>query len=183
MSLLRKLNFLILFAGLGLFISCEKETNVESCTDGFQNQGETGVDCGGPCAPCSGQSGPLYFYAMVEDSSNFYTNVQVQKVADTFNFLAVNSYAELRFGIYFIPNHDATQDSALMVPNSASVEIGAAVFDQPVFIAAEEQIGAIMVEDPGTNLLEGNFTFMVMNASGNDTINVSNGQFNDVTYE
>ena len=24
-----------------------------SCNDGIQNQGETGVDCGGPCAPCS----------------------------------------------------------------------------------------------------------------------------------
>jgi len=23
-----------------------------SCSDGIQNQGETGVDCGGPCAPC-----------------------------------------------------------------------------------------------------------------------------------
>lgn len=25
-----------------------------SCSDGIQNQGETGVDCGGPCAACSG---------------------------------------------------------------------------------------------------------------------------------
>ncbi|MDQ3017295.1 MAG: GEVED domain-containing protein [Bacteroidota bacterium] len=24
----------------------------QSCTDGIQNQGETGIDCGGPCAPC-----------------------------------------------------------------------------------------------------------------------------------
>ncbi len=24
-----------------------------TCSDGIQNQGETGVDCGGPCAPCS----------------------------------------------------------------------------------------------------------------------------------
>ncbi|MBN2014301.1 MAG: hypothetical protein JW778_03895 [Candidatus Altiarchaeota archaeon] len=24
-----------------------------SCSDGIQNQGETGIDCGGPCAPCS----------------------------------------------------------------------------------------------------------------------------------
>jgi len=24
-----------------------------TCNDGIQNQGETGVDCGGPCAPCS----------------------------------------------------------------------------------------------------------------------------------
>jgi hypothetical protein len=27
-----------------------------TCTDGIQNQGETGIDCGGPCAPCP--SGP-----------------------------------------------------------------------------------------------------------------------------
>lgn len=25
-----------------------------TCSDGVQNQGETGVDCGGPCAPCGG---------------------------------------------------------------------------------------------------------------------------------
>jgi hypothetical protein len=24
-----------------------------TCSDGIQNQGETGVDCGGPCAPCA----------------------------------------------------------------------------------------------------------------------------------
>ncbi len=26
---------------------------VATCSDGIQNQGETGVDCGGPCAPCN----------------------------------------------------------------------------------------------------------------------------------
>ena len=26
--------------------------NAATCTDGIQNQGETGIDCGGPCAPC-----------------------------------------------------------------------------------------------------------------------------------
>ncbi|MEO5906280.1 MAG: GEVED domain-containing protein [Saprospiraceae bacterium] len=25
-----------------------------TCNDGIQNQGETGIDCGGPCAPCGG---------------------------------------------------------------------------------------------------------------------------------
>jgi hypothetical protein len=29
-----------------------KTPNVESCSDGVQNQGETGVDCGGPCRAC-----------------------------------------------------------------------------------------------------------------------------------
>jgi hypothetical protein len=26
-----------------------------SCFDGIQNEGETGIDCGGPCAPCASQ--------------------------------------------------------------------------------------------------------------------------------
>lgn len=30
---------------------CKKE-EAETCTDGIQNQGETGVDCGGPCTAC-----------------------------------------------------------------------------------------------------------------------------------
>jgi hypothetical protein len=28
-----------------------------SCSDGIQNQGETGVDCGGPCPACGGGPG------------------------------------------------------------------------------------------------------------------------------
>ncbi len=31
--------------------ACGAATN-PTCSDGIQNQGETGVDCGGPCAPC-----------------------------------------------------------------------------------------------------------------------------------
>ncbi len=31
--------------------------NDATCIDGIQNQGETGVDCGGPCAPCQNNGG------------------------------------------------------------------------------------------------------------------------------
>lgn len=34
--------------------NCSGTPPVPTCSDGIQNQGETGVDCGGPCAPCSG---------------------------------------------------------------------------------------------------------------------------------
>jgi hypothetical protein len=33
------------------FFGCKKDDK-ESCSDGKQNQGETKVDCGGPCPPC-----------------------------------------------------------------------------------------------------------------------------------
>lgn len=35
----------------------EPTTNEETCSDGKQNQGETGIDCGGPCAACPIQTG------------------------------------------------------------------------------------------------------------------------------
>lgn len=31
---------------------CDPCPPAASCTDGIQNQGETGIDCGGPCQPC-----------------------------------------------------------------------------------------------------------------------------------
>lgn len=46
---------LILFpAALFIYTGCHKDDNQPaSCGDGIQNQGETGVDCGGPCAACA----------------------------------------------------------------------------------------------------------------------------------
>jgi hypothetical protein len=41
-------DFSVTGPGWAATISC----SVPSCSDGIQNQGETGVDCGGPCSPC-----------------------------------------------------------------------------------------------------------------------------------
>lgn len=43
--------FLLLFFVVGSFsfVGCSDD---ETCTDGIRNQDETGVDCGGSCAPC-----------------------------------------------------------------------------------------------------------------------------------
>ena len=67
----------ILTAGL---YSCKKKEK-ESCTDGIQNQGETGVDCGGPCASCASSS-PLCagnssnsYYPLAANNNWTYTNV------------------------------------------------------------------------------------------------------------
>jgi hypothetical protein len=39
---------------LSVLIGCEKEAekNAGNCFDGYMNNGETGADCGGSCAPC-----------------------------------------------------------------------------------------------------------------------------------
>ncbi len=45
---------LIIFGGSLLMSACSgnDEGEPDSCSDGLQNQGEQGVDCGGPCGPC-----------------------------------------------------------------------------------------------------------------------------------
>jgi hypothetical protein len=53
-----KYNSIISLCLLTLFsfvlITCEKNDEAKgTCVDGIQNQGETGVDCGGPCEPCN----------------------------------------------------------------------------------------------------------------------------------
>jgi hypothetical protein len=40
-----------IFFGIGFFIYWMARP-VATCTDGIQNEGETGIDCGGPCKPC-----------------------------------------------------------------------------------------------------------------------------------
>lgn len=46
--------FAVLLLAGSVFLSCEKEEEKKTgnCSDGFMNNGETGADCGGPCAPC-----------------------------------------------------------------------------------------------------------------------------------
>ncbi|MBL7831136.1 MAG: hypothetical protein JNK41_08930 [Saprospiraceae bacterium] len=50
---MKTLKFLTFFGILSLIVlaSCKKTENA-SCSDGVQNQSETGVDCGGPCGAC-----------------------------------------------------------------------------------------------------------------------------------
>ncbi len=49
---------LILCSFLFIYSGCSKDDNNSSstptptCSDGIQNQGETGIDCGGPCSAC-----------------------------------------------------------------------------------------------------------------------------------
>ena len=45
---------LIILIVVSVFIGCKKDTVIlATCSDGIQNQSETGIDCGGECAPCS----------------------------------------------------------------------------------------------------------------------------------
>ncbi len=56
-NLLRGTTLLLLFVSILSFNACTKDNDPvltpATCTDGIQNGDETGVDCGGDCAPCT----------------------------------------------------------------------------------------------------------------------------------
>lgn len=55
-----------LVGGVANSTSCVRTGTQPTCSDNIQNQGETGVDCGGPCSPCAEETAceaPLTIYA------------------------------------------------------------------------------------------------------------------------
>jgi hypothetical protein len=68
-NLLKFLSLLLIASSISLFVtSCGDDdddqttpsTPTATCSDGIQNQGETGIDCGGPCAACPTVSDTSY---------------------------------------------------------------------------------------------------------------------------
>lgn len=47
---------MLVLGGIGFLIYTIGFSPVPTCNDGVQNQGEVGVDCGGPCGPCGVES-------------------------------------------------------------------------------------------------------------------------------
>jgi hypothetical protein len=54
------LSLILLISALAIFVQACKDddkddqaTPAATCSDGIQNQGETGIDCGGPCTACA----------------------------------------------------------------------------------------------------------------------------------
>lgn len=68
-----KLIHFILLVVFIIAVSCKKKDGptLGTCSDGFLNNGELGVDCGGPCPPCEALETPLFFAAFNAEMVHF----------------------------------------------------------------------------------------------------------------
>lgn len=83
---------MMLFASLVIF-SCSKEEDKGTCSDGIQNQDETGVDCGGVCTAClEGVQGTWRSYPVAPILADFSDSITVEFYTN--NTYLVNNYKD-----------------------------------------------------------------------------------------
>lgn len=163
-----------------------------TCFDGIQNQGETGVDCGGPCAPCGGGGGGCTTIADIDatrplsnlwwaneynvggtaisgDGELYFTieaisglSQQVIGLNDDPNTNA--HYTGINYGIYFYPNTSLNRYWYIVRENG--VNVSSWVFPSSSIVGS-----VFSIERSGTTITykqDGNVFYTSSNASSGD---------------
>jgi len=126
---IKSLPFLLLIA----FASCQKEPT-DTCHDGIQNANETGVDCGGDCAPC--QIIPAKVFenlSFTPEKAYFSTDGSMSAPVDAAHAKSVAH----KIDITYIYNHDYSEPG-FMDPVARSKEWYWDDYRQPWLYVAKE---------------------------------------------
>ncbi|MBL0343568.1 MAG: hypothetical protein IPP71_23560 [Bacteroidetes bacterium] len=166
---------LALFLGFFMLSGCGKtdsavSTPVPDCFDNIQNQGEFGIDCGGPCGPC-----PAKMTAKI-DGVNWESQGNVTTVinGNSIIFLAGNGTTNMAL-IYNGPftagnfnlqsaNYSITATSTNYITNVGNI--------------------SFLSWDQAEQLVSGSFSFNAFESTGTgDTVHVTQGKFLFVPYQ
>lgn len=169
-------HFLLVITLLTVFFtSCSSDdkgvtTPRASCSDNIQNQGELGIDCGGPCNDCTPELTANVDGAFWEADGNINTSVNGNSII----FLSGNGTSTLSM-IYTGPFTVGTY-------NLAAATYGITATGQN-FIG---NTGTITFSswNSSEGVVSGSFSFEAFDLSGvGDTVTVTQGKFNLVPYQ
>ncbi|MDQ3050707.1 MAG: DUF6252 family protein [Bacteroidota bacterium] len=140
------------------------------CYDNIQNQGEQGVDCGGPCVPCPGKVSAIVDGAPWVSAGNVSSSVNNNSII----ILSGNGTSTLSL-IHTGPfvNGTYSLQSALYGITATGVN----------YLSNQGTI-TFTHWDAIQNQVSGSFSFSAIESSGTgDTILVTNGNFQFVSYQ
>lgn len=166
---------LLLIVGCLLIAACGKTDTATSvpvpgCFDNIQNQGEFGIDCGGPCAPC-----PAKITAKI-DGINWESAGSVTTVVNGNSIIflggdGTSNMALIYNGPFTVGNYNL---------QSANYTISATSTN---YLANTGSI-TFLSWDNTTQLVSGTFSFNAFESSGSgDTVHVTNGIFSFVPFQ
>lgn len=156
-----------------IFSSCaKKEKAIDPCSNGFVDAGETGVDCGGNCAPCAIYNPPsLYLELNGTPLSMSQKNISLS--AGNYILTASNDSLTFKFNL-------GNSLSVGTFPMSTSGTL--AVKNGIYYLVSSEGTNSISSLDTISNTASG---FLQVNYSRTgfaDTLKVRNCQFDFIPY-
>ncbi len=164
-----------LFSMLGME-SCQKEEennnneDVGTCDDGIKNQGEEGIDCGGPCPTC------IYneMTAKIDGDDWMAVSISYQNVPGNFWIEGNSSIAPVRI---------------IKVVHKGNYETGTYVLDNATSYTDENGTSFTCVSgdlnitewDTDINVFAGTFQFTA--TDGTNNVSITNGVINNCQYQ
>lgn len=160
-------------AMLVFFSSCKKDDDpVDTCTNGFLDPGEIGIDCGGNCGPCDSYT-PSYVYLecngqpiTMDTKSLTYTN-------GNWSLLTYNDSLKIQLNL-------GNNGSVDVYPISPSGSFGE--YFGNLYLNAENGTFAIYNHDTINHKMGGFFQVDFIRTGINDTLKIRNGQFENMIY-
>jgi len=156
-------------------LSCEKEPEAApgNCNDGFLNNGETGIDCGGPCPPCLEPEISSFNAAFNGVLSSF--NVFDASYDGTFYLHAKNDSIDLYLRFDNIENPPEGEE------NWPFLDIGEPILEMNGVTYTEFAPNSfIFLSDNTNNKITGFFQLRL--PIGEDTMRVNTGSFYFIPY-
>ena len=164
---------------LAAAVSCEKKPTVQqaSCTDALLNNGEIGVDCGGPCNPCPEVTTPIFFAVFNGDYVSF-NNVQAD-YGDTISLSAHKDSisVNLRF-----KNLNTPDNNGHLYPIIPDV-LPFVTYNNTNYTTLHNQYSVVVLTKNENQKISGLFQLYLPHGFNNmDTLKVINGTFQNIPY-
>jgi hypothetical protein len=169
-----KIKYLLLYSLLILITSCKEEPQKkEPCQNGFLDPGEVSIDCGGPCQACEPVYIP-YLNHSLNQSSLSYSNGTIEYI---------NNYYYLSFGSDSLTVSINLGSSGTIGTYPLETNEATLFYKGISYPYITNGFYSISSFDSDNKLISGFFSFDANRNIAGDTLRITNGQFENISYE
>lgn len=163
---------MILSAMLLIFSACKEDEPVDPCTNGFLDPGETNPDCGGDCPPCSVT--PVKFLNVDVNGVNAsMTNQEMDYDGNSWALQLSNDSLNIQISF---GTSGAIGTEPILAAGTFCYK------DGTQYLGQTEGIYTISDHDLSADLMSGFFQITFFRPGLDDTLKISNGQFENFDY-
>lgn len=155
-----------------IFSSCKEKETVDTCSNGFFDPGEEGLDCGGNCAPCEVSYVSSNFLKLngldmgfSNASINFDGSIYALQLSNDTIDIQINLGTDGSVGSFSIP-----QSGTICTYNGVS------------YPNITNATSAISANDQANQLMSGFYQINFYRTGFTDTIKITEGQFDFIGY-